>query len=95
VGNHIHAVVSAATRAGFQDFLRHFAGTLALQVTRSNRHRKLKSRFWDELAFTRVVDDWDGAFTRVVNYTILNVLEGMGFKRRDLLVADLGPLKPD
>ena len=83
VGNHIHAVVSAASREGFQDFLRHFAGTLALQVTRSNRHHKLNQRFWD------------GAFTRVVNYMILNVLEGLGFKRRDLLVSGVGPLKPD
>src|SRR5690606_1064530 len=48
VGNHLHLLVKAPTRAAFQAFLREFAGRIAMLVTRARKGHPV-GRFWDAL----------------------------------------------
>jgi hypothetical protein len=78
VGSHLHLVVRARRREGFQAFLRSFAGIVARQVTGARRGCRC-GRFFDGLAWSRVVnwgrDDWG-----LRHYVFRNQIEG-----------DLGP----
>jgi len=54
VGSHLHIVLRARRREGFQGFLRSFAGVVARRITGAERgHRR--GRFFDGLAWSRVV----------------------------------------
>lgn len=53
-GNHIHAVLSFRRRDGFRKFLRTITGLIARIVTKARRGHAF-GRFWDALAFTRVI----------------------------------------
>jgi hypothetical protein len=76
VGNHIHMVVRARCRAGFQTFLRAFAGIAARLVTGARRGRPT-GRFWDTLAYSRVLH-WGREFRRARDYVLQNELEALG-----------------
>lgn len=54
MGNHLHLKVRFKDSKRFADFLRAFTGQLARKITGSNRGKKF-GRFWDGLAFTRVI----------------------------------------
>jgi len=54
VGNHLHLLVRPGSRAGFQRMLRALSGMIARRVTGARRGRPA-GRFWDELAYSRVV----------------------------------------
>jgi len=58
VGNHLHLKIKAPTRARFQAFLRSVTCLIARKITGARRGIKLKKRFWDGLAFTRVLTSW-------------------------------------
>jgi REP element-mobilizing transposase RayT len=75
-GNHLHLLVRAKQRSGFQAFLRSFAGIAARLVTGARRGQAV-GRFWDELAYSRVVS-WGREFTRVREYVAQNELEALG-----------------
>lgn len=85
VGNHLHLLISARTRAGFQGFLRSLAGAVALLVTGARKGKPLGERFWDLLAYSRIVN-WGREFRRVLVYLVKNELEGLGaWSEGDLL----------
>ena len=75
-GNHLHLVIKADDRAGFQKFLRTTLGLIAREVTRA-RKADAKGRYWDALAFTRVAD-WGRAYDTLRKYVELNILEAAG-----------------
>ncbi len=81
VGNHLHLLIKAPSRKAFQAFLRHFAGSIALRITRAVKGNGLKKRFWDALAYTRVVN-WGREFRAVSNYLVLNLFESVGLLNR-------------
>jgi REP element-mobilizing transposase RayT len=56
VGSHLHLLVRARRREGFQRFLRTFAGIVARIVTGARRGLPLRGGpFWSALAWSRVV----------------------------------------
>ena len=73
-GNHLHFLLRAKTRAGFQNFLRVLAGKVAQKVTGSQRGRPLQKRFWGLLAYSRVVE-WGRSFLTVKRYILQNEQE--------------------
>lgn len=76
-GNHLHLLVQAKTRDGFRNFLRSFSGALAMAVTGARKGRGLGKRFWDALAFSRIVE-WGRDFWNVRRYLVLNRDEASG-----------------
>jgi REP element-mobilizing transposase RayT len=82
VGNHLHMLVQARTRAEFQAFLREFAGAVAVSVTGAAKGRPEK--FWDGIAWSMVVE-WGRQFRNAARYIMLNVLESSGLRDRELL----------
>ena len=74
MGNHIHVVASFARREGFQHFLRTVTALIAREVTGARKGRPFGRRFWDELAFTRVVMGWRD-YRSVTNYLKKNEIE--------------------
>jgi len=54
VGNHLHLLARARRRADFQSFLRDLGGSLAIAVTGARKGNRI-GRFWDKLAWSRVV----------------------------------------
>lgn len=79
VGNHVHLLVQAGRREDFQGFLRQFAGMIAFRVSGAKKGKK-KGRFWDHLAWSRVVE-WGREFKALGTYLVKNALEGAGLFR--------------
>jgi REP element-mobilizing transposase RayT len=75
VGSHLHLLVRAQRRDGFQAFLRSFAGIVARKVTGAKRGRALGGGpFWSGLAWSRIVNrgrDYWG----VRHYIFRNLIE--------------------
>ena len=76
VGNHLHLLLRAKTRKGFQNFLKSFAGQVAQKVTGARKGISF-GRFWNLTAYTRIVA-WGKAFARVKRYVHQNHLEATG-----------------
>ena len=58
MGNHLHLKVRFKDRIRFQNFLRTFTAILARKITgahRGNSFKKEHGKFWDGLAFTRII----------------------------------------
>jgi hypothetical protein len=84
-GNHLHLLVKAPTREASQNYLRALAGMLARAVTGARKGRPV-GKFWDHLAFSRVVA-WGRDFLRTRGYLVINELEAVG-------MADLAGRRP-
>jgi REP element-mobilizing transposase RayT len=80
VGNHIHLLARARSRPEFQAFLRGFAGVTARLVTGARRGRRV-GRFWDRLAYSRVVS-WGREYRTVSAYVQQNENEARGGRGR-------------
>jgi REP element-mobilizing transposase RayT len=78
VGSHLHLVLRARRREGFQGFLRSFTGIVARRITGAERGRQ-RGRFFDGLAWSRVVS-WGRDYWGLRHYVFRNQIEG-----------DLGP----
>jgi hypothetical protein len=74
VGNHLHVVASFPMRELFQDFLRTVTALISRFVTGSKKGKPFGKRFWDGLAFTRVVMGHRD-FRGLANYLLKNALE--------------------
>ncbi len=81
VGNHLHLLVQGKNRGELQSFLRVLPGQIAQAITGARKGRKLATRFWDLLAFSRVVD-WGRALRNVKRYLDKNDLEASGLATR-------------
>ena len=79
-GNHLHLVIHATKREGYQNYLRSLSGLIARAVTGA-RKGHAKGRFWDALAYSRVVE-WGRDLKNLNFYVILNELEGLGIWSR-------------
>jgi REP element-mobilizing transposase RayT len=77
VGNHLHLLVSAKTRTAFQSFLREMAGAVAFRVTGAKKTHPIGGRFWDALAYSRIVT-WGREFKALHDYLIKNAFEAAG-----------------
>jgi REP element-mobilizing transposase RayT len=76
VGSHLHLLVRAKTRRGFQSFLRSFAGLVARAVTGARRRRPLgEGRFWGALAWSRILT-WGREYRSAREYIFRNRIEG-------------------
>jgi REP element-mobilizing transposase RayT len=79
VGNHIHMLTRARSRAGLQCFLRVFAGVTAKRVTGPRRGRAV-GKFWDRLAYSRIVS-WGREYRSVAANVRQNEDEARGIRR--------------
>lgn len=75
--NHMHLLLRASTHGGFKNFLRSLAGVVARKVSGARKGCVLGRRFWDELAWSRIVE-WGKAFWAARKYVVQNVLEADG-----------------
>lgn len=78
VGNHIHLIIQPKTRKDFQGFMRTVTGRIAALVTDARKGNKV-GRFWDGLAYTRVVR-WGADLLNVRHYITQNLFEGEGIE---------------
>jgi REP element-mobilizing transposase RayT len=74
VGSHLHLVLRARRRDGFQNFLRSFAGVVARRVTGAERGRRA-GHFFTCLAWSRVVS-WGRDYLGLRHYVFRNQIEG-------------------
>ena len=81
VGNHLHLLVRSRTRIAFKRFLKDLSGTIALIVTGAKKSQPLQGRFWDHLAYTRIVN-WGRDFKIMELYFIKNLFEAAGLLTR-------------
>lgn len=88
VGNHLHLLIRARSRASWQGFIREFSGGIAMMVTGARKGSALSESglrgFWDHLVFTRIVSlgrDFNG----VARYVLTNLWEAAGVPVRKLL----------
>jgi REP element-mobilizing transposase RayT len=72
-GTHLHLLVRAKVRRTLQDFLRAFGGVLARLITGARKGYRV-GRFWDMLAYSRVVS-WGRDFFGARAYVVQNELE--------------------
>jgi REP element-mobilizing transposase RayT len=103
-GNHLHLLIQAKTKAGFRAFLRTISGLIARLITGAVKGRpaantlqgnvatqaaRFQTKFWDHLAFTRVVS-WGKDFKKTCDYVIQNVMEacGLGSKRKQAWITN-------
>jgi hypothetical protein len=77
-GNHLHLLVKAKTRQGFQNFARTAAALIARAVTGAKKGNPT-GKFWEGLMFSRVVA-WGKGFFHAKYYVIQNELEGLGLR---------------
>jgi REP element-mobilizing transposase RayT len=76
-GNHLHLLVKLGNRFTYNGFIRSLTGTLALKITKANKFKKLKQKFWDARPFSRVIE-WGRAYGIAKDYLTLNQLESLG-----------------
>jgi hypothetical protein len=96
VGNHLHLLIRARSRAQWQGFIRELAGGVAMLVTGARKGSPLsRSRapglpesarrgFWDHLVFTRIVS-WGRDFRGVADYLCRNLWEAAGVPVGELI----------
>jgi len=78
VGNHLHLLISFKRRESCQRFLREVTGLIARAVTGARKGKPF-GKFWDELAYSRVVKTLRD-LRNVIDYIFMNRIEG-GFGR--------------
>ena len=74
MGNHLHLMVSFKSRKGIQDFMRVISGLIARVVTGAQKGKAFGKRFWDHLAFTRIVMGRRD-FAKMTHYLAKNEVE--------------------
>lgn len=88
MGNHIHFQIRIATRESFQNFLRSISSLIARHVTGARKGKRF-GKFWQDLAFTRVISS---AFelTGLERYLLANKIQRKrGYAARERYLASL------
>lgn len=80
VGNHLHLLVKFPSRKAFQAFLKVVTGRIAMRITKARKGYSV-GRFWDRIAFTRVVQ-WGRDLRSISNYLVKNFVEPLGLRHR-------------
>ena len=93
VGNHLHLLVQVPSRRAWQAFIRALSGAVAFHVTGTRKGKALARKFWDSLAFSRIVS-WGREYRTLEIYFVKNLLESLGIPREDQLLKPL-PRGPD
>ena len=75
-GNHLHILIKAKSKKGFQRYLRTIAGIIPRVITKAKKGRTV-GRFWDNLAYSKLVS-WGRQFKNTSNYILKNTLEAFG-----------------
>src|SRR6185503_10348171 len=73
VGNHLHLKIKIHSREAFQKFLISVTGLIARTVTGARKGKPF-GKFWDELAFTRVLQSYTEEL-RLDGYLMANRME--------------------
>jgi len=76
-GNHLHLLLNAQSKKGFQRFLRTIAALIPRLVTGAKKGNPLKGKFWDGLAYSKLVT-FGRQFKNTSNYVFRNTLEAFG-----------------
>ncbi|MCM2279322.1 MAG: hypothetical protein NDJ89_14700 [Oligoflexia bacterium] len=96
VGNHLHLLIRAKSRANWQGFIRELSGGIAMIVTGAKKGNALpraqglelpetaRRAFWDGLVYTRIVR-FGRDFRMIAEYVCKNLWEGCGIPIRGLL----------
>lgn len=79
VGNHFHLLIQGKSRADIQNFLRLFPQLVMFSITNARKGTPV-GKFWDDLAFSRVVE-WGRDWRNVHNYLEKNKFEALGMPR--------------
>lgn len=79
-GNHLHILLKTRTSIGFKRFLRTITGLIARLITGAAKGRP-RGKFWDELAYTRVVN-WGRDLFHTHFYVVMNEMEASGIWSR-------------
>jgi hypothetical protein len=74
VGNHLHLKVKFRRREHFQKYLKSISALIARKVTDARKGKKF-GKFWDCLAFTKVIKVWAQEL-RLNRYIVANAIEG-------------------
>jgi hypothetical protein len=74
VGNHLHFKLKFKRREQFQGFLKSITSLIARHVTGARKGQKF-GKFWDFLAYTKVVKVW-AQEVKLDNYIVANAIEG-------------------
>ena len=80
-GNHLHLLVQSKRHQDFKNFLKTISGMIARAITGA-RKGKPTGRFWDSLAWTRIVN-WGRDFRNALDYVLMNEMEGAEVWRRE------------
>ncbi len=86
VGNHLHILIKTESnrflsgKRALQAFLRLVTGRVAMEVTGARKANALRTRFWDGLVFTRLVE-WGRAYNWVKDYFFQNLLQADGLPK--------------
>lgn len=90
VGNHLHAVARFPSRASFQAWLRSASGLIARAATGARKGKPF-GKFWDALAFSRVVNEGRD-LARALAYVEANKVEAReGQRAREIFLAEEAP----
>jgi hypothetical protein len=90
-GNHVHLLLKGRTRRGIQDFLREAAGRIAQLVTGA-RKGQARGKFWDALAFSRVIALGRKPHAVAQRYVLQNAIEGIaGWTRGRYVILGRDP----
>jgi REP element-mobilizing transposase RayT len=74
VGNHCHLMASFKTREQFKKFLKAVSGLIAQHVLKTRKGQPAKTKFWDHIPFTRIVQGLRD-FRIMLEYILKNMIE--------------------
>jgi REP element-mobilizing transposase RayT len=79
--NHLHLLVQSSNRRMTLNFMRSFAGKVAMAVSGARKGASLNENFWDQRPFSRVVVGYRG-LSIARDYLALNQMEALGIFTR-------------
>ena len=79
--NHLHLLLKSSNRRMILNFIRSFAGRVAMSVTGGRKGHQLSQGFWDQRPFSRVIVGYRG-LSIAKDYVALNQMEALGIFTR-------------
>lgn len=86
VGNHLHLHLKLAKRQLYNPFIRAISSAIMMKVTGFNRwtkeslSAKLKTKFWDQRPFTRILKSFKERLN-LKDYIAINQIEALGYSK--------------